>query len=84
MKLKSLLATFATVFGLGIAGLFFVRGMISRNQNALERLREEEKMEIYQSSVKTGKEMRPKSSKKTRVIWRDYRRLTGQRFPKDR
>lgn len=63
MMLKSFLATFATVFGLGIAGLFLMRGLITRNQNALERLREEEKMEIYQSSVKTAKEMRLKRSK---------------------
>ncbi len=63
MMLKSLLATFATVFGLGIASLFFMRGMITRNQNALERLREEEKMEIYQSSSKTVKDMHPKRFK---------------------
>ena len=63
MMLKSMLATFATVFGLGIASLFFMRGMITRNQNALERLREEEKMEIYQSSAKTVNELRHKRSK---------------------
>ena len=60
MMLKSLLATFATVFGLGIASLFFMRGVIARNQNALERLRKEEKTEIQQSSAKTTKELRPK------------------------
>jgi hypothetical protein len=60
MMLKSLLATFATVFGLGIASLLFMRGMITRNQSALERLREEEKMEVYQSPAKKEKDMRLK------------------------
>jgi hypothetical protein len=39
-----------------------MRGMITRNQSALERLREEEKMEVHQSPAKTEKDMRPKRS----------------------